>query len=181
MATDDLSLCVCSSPTKHTSTIDTFSWEPHSTGEVSGEVKQQVPGEVRGDITREVTWKSKEKSQEKPKECFEDNSCRERNRDTSLLAVLKSQKKGHRNDTSPTRLLHGVVNHMFHLKRTMQNIHHKLQCQTEWTDIGHHYQTEWITTTRYLVIWQETVNFRSEIDLKCYTCIFGVNQSGDER
>lgn len=58
------------------------------------------------------------------------------------LAVLKSQKKGHRNDTSPTRLLHGVVNHMFHLKRTMQNIHHKLQCQTEWTDIGHHYQTE---------------------------------------
>uniref|UniRef100_K1RIS7 Uncharacterized protein n=1 Tax=Magallana gigas TaxID=29159 RepID=K1RIS7_MAGGI len=103
----------------------------------SREISQERSrGKLQERSQESLRGKPSEKSQDKPKEHPEDGSCREISRSTPLArgpeeSRRRSQERSRENDTSPTRLLYDIVNHMFHLQMTMQNINHELQSQTD--------------------------------------------------
>lgn len=98
--------------------------------------QERSRGKLQERSQESLRGKPSEKSQDKPKEHPEDGSCREISRSTPLArgpeeSRRRSQERSRGNDTSPTRLLYDIVNHMFHLQMTMQNINHELQSQTD--------------------------------------------------
>lgn len=98
--------------------------------------QERSRGKLQERSQESLRGKPSEKSQDKLKEHPEDGSCRGSSSSTPLArgpeeSRRRSQERSRGNDTSPTRLLYDMVNHMFHLQRTMQNIHHELQSQTD--------------------------------------------------